>query len=109
MLALVGGEPRILNIHDMLYYYLQHQEEVVTRRTRYDLSKAQERAHILEGLLIALDHIDRVIEIIRGSANVAAAKASLIEEFWSFRCPVSGNCRYASSRIDWIGAKSSGK
>ena len=80
MLALVGGEPRILNIHDMLYYYLQHQEEVVTRRTRYDLSKAQERAHILEGLLIALDHIDRVIEIIRGSANVAAAKASLIEE-----------------------------
>ena len=65
----------------MLYYYLQHQEEVVTRRTRYDLSKAQERAHILEGLLIALDHIDRVIEIIRGSANVAAAKASLIEEF----------------------------
>ena len=81
MLALVGDEPRILNIHDMLYYYLQHQEEVVTRRTRYDLSKAQERAHILEGLLIALDHIDRVIEIIRGSANVVAAKASLIEEF----------------------------
>ena len=81
MLALVGGEPRILNIHDMLYYYLQHQEEVVTRRTRYDLSKAQERAHILEGLLIALYHIDRVIEIIRGSANVVAAKASLIEEF----------------------------
>ncbi|MFQ7535927.1 MAG: DNA gyrase C-terminal beta-propeller domain-containing protein [Clostridium sp.] len=64
-----------------MYYYLQHQEEVVTRRTRYDLSKAQERAHILEGLLIALDHIDRVIEIIRGSANVVAAKASLIEEF----------------------------
>ena len=81
MLALVGGEPRILNIHDMLYYYLQHQEEVVTRRTRYDLSKAQERANNLEGLLIALDHIDRVIEIIRGSANVVAAKASLIEEF----------------------------
>ncbi len=81
MLALVGGEPKILNLHDMLYYYLQHQEEVVTRRTKYDLSKAQERAHILEGLLIALDHIDRVIEIIRGSANVMAAKASLIEEF----------------------------
>ncbi len=81
MLALVGGEPKILNLHDMLYYYLQHQEEVVTRRTRYDLSKAQERAHILEGLLIALDHIDRVIEIIRGSANVMAAKASLTEEF----------------------------
>ena len=81
MLALVGGEPKILNLHDMLYYYLQHQEEVVTRRTKYDLSKAQERAHILEGLLIALDHIDRVIEIIRGSANVMTAKASLTEEF----------------------------
>ena len=81
MLALVGGEPRILNIHDMLYYYLQHQEEVVTRRTKYDLSKAQERAHILEGLLIALDHIDRVIEIIRGSANVADAKNQLMERF----------------------------
>ena len=81
MLALVGGEPKILNLHDMLYYYLQHQEEVVTRRTKYDLNKAQERAHILEGLLIALDHIDRVIEIIRGSANVAAAKAALIDEF----------------------------
>ena len=66
MLALVGGEPRILNIHDMLYYYLQHQEEVVTRRTRYDLSKAQERAHILEGLLIALDHIDLRLRALTG-------------------------------------------
>ena len=81
MLALVDGEPKILNIHQMLEYYLKHQEEVVTRRTRYDLNKAKERAHILEGLLIALDHIDRVIQIIRSSANVNEAKASLMQEF----------------------------
>ena len=65
----------------MLEYYLQHQEEVVTRRTKYDLNKAEERAHILEGLIKALDHIDEVIKIIRGSANVADAKAQLMERF----------------------------
>ena len=81
MLALVNNEPKVLNLHEMLKYYLKHQEDVVTRRTRYDLNKAEERAHILEGLLIALDHIDRVIQIIRGSENVAAAKAALIQEF----------------------------
>ena len=81
MLALVNNEPRVLNLLDMLKYYLRHQEDVVTRRTKYDLNKAEERAHILKGLLIALDNIDRVIEIIRGSANVQDAKASLIEEF----------------------------
>ncbi|MBQ7432054.1 MAG: DNA gyrase subunit A [Lachnospiraceae bacterium] len=81
MLALVNNEPKVMNLLDMLQYYLQHQEEVVTRRTRFDLNKAEERAHILQGLLIALDHIDRVIQIIRGSANVQIAKASLMEEF----------------------------
>ncbi len=81
MLALVDGQPKVLNLLDMLVYYIRHQEEVVTRRTKYDLNKAQERAHILEGLLIALDNIDRVIDIVRGSKNVAAAKASLMEEF----------------------------
>ena len=81
MLALVNNEPRILNLLDMLKYYLIHQEDVVTRRTRYDLNKAKERAHILKGLLIALDHIDRVIQIIRGSETVQIAKNSLIEEF----------------------------
>ena len=81
MLALVNNEPRVLNLLDMLKYYLKHQEDVVTRRTKYELNKAEERAHILKGLLIALDNIDRVIEIIRGSANVQDAKASLIEEF----------------------------
>ena len=81
MLALVNNEPKILNLHDMLSYYIMHQEEVVTRRTKYDLNKAEERAHILEGLLIALDNIDRVIAIIRGSENVSVAKAGLMEEF----------------------------
>ena len=81
MLALVNNEPKILNLLDMLKWYLAHQEEVVTRRTQYDLNKAQERAHILEGLLKALDHIDRVIQIIRGSANAQEAKANLMEEF----------------------------
>ena len=81
MLALVNNEPRILNLLDMLKYYLIHQEDVVTRRTRYDLNKAKEKAHILKGLLIALDHIDRVIQIIRGSETVQIAKNSLIEEF----------------------------
>ena len=81
MLALVNNEPRILNLKQMLEYYLQHQEEVVTRRTKYDLNKAEERAHILEGLIQALDHIDEVIKIIRGSANVADAKAQLMERF----------------------------
>lgn len=81
MLALVNNEPKILNLLDMLKYYLKHQEEVVTRRTKYDLNKAEERAHILEGLLIALDHIDEVIRIIRGSDNVQSAKLQLTERF----------------------------
>lgn len=81
MLALVNNEPKVLNIHQMLTYYLEHQEEVVTRRTKYELNKAQERAHILEGLLIALDNIDEVISIIRGSESVNVAKQKLIERF----------------------------
>ena len=81
MLALVNNEPKILNILQMLEYYLDHQKDVVTRRTKYDLNKAEERAHILEGLLKALDHIDEVIRIIRGSANVAEAKRELMERF----------------------------
>ncbi len=81
MLALIDNKPRILNLLQMLEYYLKHQEDVVTRRTRYDLNKAQERDHILQGLLIALDHIDEVIRIIRSSENVQIAKASLMEKF----------------------------
>ena len=80
-LALVNGEPKVMNIRDILVNYLMHQEEVVTRRTRYDLNKAEERAHILEGLLIALDNIDEVIAIIRGSENVQTAKAELMKRF----------------------------
>ena len=81
MLALVNNQPKVMNILDMLTYYLQHQEEVVTRRTKYDLNKAEERAHILQGLLIALDNIDEVIKIIRGSKTVQIAKAELMERF----------------------------
>ena len=81
MLALVDNQPKILNLLEMLGYYLKHQEDVVTRRTKYELNKAEERAHILQGLLIALDNIERVIQIIRGSKNVAEAKEKLMEEF----------------------------
>ncbi|GAA0805193.1 DNA gyrase subunit A [Clostridium sp. AF19-22AC] len=81
MLALVNNEPRVMNILDMLTYYLKHQEEVVTRRTKYELNKAEERAHILQGLLIALDNIDEVIKIIRGSKNVQVAKEELMARF----------------------------
>ena len=81
MLALVNNEPKVMNILDMLKFYLKHQEEVVTRRTKYELNKAKERAHILEGLLIALDNIDEVIRIIRGSQTVQIAKTELMERF----------------------------
>lgn len=81
MLALVNNEPKVMNLHQMLDCYIAHQEDVVRRRTKYDLNKAEERAHILQGLLIALDHIDEVIRIIRGSANVADAKNQLMERF----------------------------
>ncbi len=81
MLALVDGEPKVLTLREMLYYYLLHQKEVITRRTRYDLDKAEARAHILEGLLIALDNIDEIVKIIRSSANTGEAKIQLMERF----------------------------
>lgn len=81
MLALVDNQPKVLNLLDMLNYYLKHQKDVVTRRTKYDLNKAEERDHILQGLLIALDNIDEVIKIIRGSSTTQVAKESLIERF----------------------------
>ncbi len=81
MLALVNNEPKIMNLLDMLTYYLKHQEDVVTRRTKYDLNKAEERDHILQGLLIALDHIDEVIQIMRSSKNTQEAKERLMERF----------------------------
>lgn len=81
MLCIVNGEPRILNLQQMLEEFLKHQVNVVTRRTRYDLNKCQERAHILEGLLKALDHIDEIVRIIRAAENVESAKQSLIERF----------------------------
>ncbi|MBC5715229.1 DNA gyrase subunit A [Roseburia sp. BX1005] len=81
MLALVNNQPKVLNLHQMLDHYLEHQKDVVTRRTKYDLNKAEERAHILEGLLIALDNIDEVISIIRGSRTANEAKEKLEERF----------------------------
>ena len=81
MLALVNNEPKVMNLLDMLTVYLKHQEDVVTRRTKYDLNKAEERDHILQGLLVALDFIDEVISIIRSSENVGIAKTRLIERF----------------------------
>lgn len=81
MLALVDGEPKILNLKQMLEYYIAHQKDIITRRTEFDLKKAEARAHIVEGLRIALDHIDEVIKIIRGSKNDAAAKENLMSKF----------------------------
>ena len=81
MLALVNGKPRVLNLREMIYYYLEHQKEVVTRRTRYELEKARARAHILEGLLKALDHIDEIVAIIRASKDTATAKEALMLRF----------------------------
>ena len=81
MLALVDNQPKVLNIHQMVSHYLKHQEEVVTRITKYDLNKAEERAHILKGLMIALDNIDEVISIIRGSQTTQIAKERLMERF----------------------------
>ncbi len=81
MLALVNNQPKVMNLLDMLGHYLKHQEEVVTRRTKYDLNKAEERDHILQGLLIALDHIDEVIRIIRSSQNTQIAKEGLMDRF----------------------------
>ena len=81
MLALVSGHPRILNLKQILEYYLDHQKDVITRKCRYELKKAKERAHILEGLKIALDHLDEVIATIRASANGDVAKAALMEKF----------------------------
>ena len=81
MLALVDNQPKVLNLYEMLKYYLMHQEDVVTRRTKFELNKAEERAHIIEGLLIALDNIDEVIQIVRSSRTTADAKAKLSERF----------------------------
>ena len=81
MLALVDDEPRVLNLKQMLSYYIEHQKEVVIRRTKYDLNKAEERAHIIEGLKIALDHIDEIINIIRSSKEESTAKQRLMDTF----------------------------
>ncbi len=102
-LALVDNQPKILNLYELLNYYLIHQKEVITRRTRFDLNKAEERAHILQGLIIALDNIDEVISIIRGSRTTADAKNSPDGAVWIIRCTGTGYCRYASEDPDRFG------
>ena len=81
MLALVEGRPKILNLQQVLYYYIEHQKDVIVRRTRFELAKAKDRAHILEGLIIALDNLDRVIATIRGSRTVDIAREALQTNF----------------------------
>ncbi len=81
MLAIVNGEPKVLNLHEVLTHYLNHQKEIITRRTQFDLNKAEDRAHILEGLKIAIDNLDEVIKLIRGSQNAPIAKTGLMERF----------------------------
>ena len=110
MLALVDNKPKILNLKQILECYVSHQKDVVTRRTRYDLAKAKERAHILEGLKIALDHLDEVIKTIRNSANAEIAKVSLMEKFLNgkiqpLRPPVPGNSGYALTAADRPGTQ----
>ena len=106
MLALVDGEPKVLTLQEMIYYYLEHQKDVIVRRPRYDLDKAEARAHILEGLLIALDNIDEIVRIIRGSPNTQVAKEQLMARFslsdksgagnpghdWKRPSPICGPC-----------------
>ena len=109
MLALVeNNQPKVLNILELLQYYLKHQEEVVTRRTQYDLNKATERAHILEGLLKALDNIDEVIRIIRGSRNTQEAKQRLMERFQLSDAQAQAISRYASAHADRSGKRKTG-
>ncbi len=105
MLALVGNEPKVMNLMEMLNYYLKHQEEVVTRRTQYELNKAEERAHILKGLLIALDNIDEVIKIIRGSQTVQIAKIRIDGAFRTDRRTVTGNRRHETACSDRSGKR----
>ena len=109
MLALINNQPKVMNLLDMLTYYLKHQEDVVTRRTKYDLNKAEERDHILQGLLKALDFIDEVITIIRGSQNAQIAKERLMERFELVRCTGTGNRRYASACSDRSGKREAGE
>ena len=81
MLALHQGQPKVMNLKEMLKHYIDHQKEIIVRRTQYDLNKAEERAHILEGLRIALDHIDEIISILRGSKTVPEAKEKMMKRF----------------------------
>ena len=98
MVALVDGVPRTLCLKELIHHYVGHQREVVTRRTQYELRRAEARAHILEGLLIALDNLDAVIQLIRASADTDTARAALIDEVRALRGAGPGDPRHASRR-----------
>ena len=95
MLALVDGEPRVLNLKQVLEYYVEHQKDVIVRRTKFELEKAKKRAHILEGLIIALDNIDEIVNLIRSSADAASARAALIGRFGLTEIQAQAIPRYA--------------
>ena len=100
MLALVNGTPRVLSLKEILFYYIEHQKDVVTRRTRYELAKAEEREHILEGYIIALDNIDEVIHIIRSSETDKEAAARLTERFGLSEKQTNACLLYTSDAAD---------
>ena len=101
MLALVNKIPNVLNLKQILYHYVQHQKDVVTRRTKFELNKAEARAHILEGLKIALDNIDAVIRLIRSSKTGQEAKLGLIEQFKLSEIQAQAILRYETSKAYW--------
>ena len=104
MLALVDNRPRVLNLRDMMYYYLEHQRVIVRRRTEYDLRQAEARAHILEGLRIALDHIDEIISLIRSSRTTDEAREGLMIQLCLKLRASTSDSRHASAALDRFGA-----
>ena len=105
MLALVDGVPRTLNLAEMVGYYVDHQVDVVTRRTRFDLRKAEERDHIVLGLLIALDHLDEVIKMIRASQDADAARTKLMTSVQAQRDPGEPHPGHAAAPPHAAGAR----
>ena len=102
-IALVNGRPKLLNLKEIITHFVDHRHEVVVRRTKFELKKAEDRAHILEGLIIASDNIDEVISIIRGSANAEEARANLMKRFELTEIQGKRHCGNASTTVDWTG------
>ena len=108
LLALVNGVPKVLSLKEMMKHFVDHRHEIVVRRTEFDLKKADEKAHILEGLKIALDNIDAVIKLIRASKDPTHAKEGLMNSFVSVRAPGPGNFRYATTEANQPGSRQGG-